>query len=52
MAALRESAAAPTSVTRPNTAACAAVIDLAVEVIRGMVATGAWPARWMAAAAG
>lgn len=36
-----------TSVTRPTTAACAAVIDAAVEVIRGMVATGAWPGRWI-----
>ncbi|MBX3643868.1 MAG: LysR family transcriptional regulator [Rubrivivax sp.] len=36
-----------TSVTRPTTAACAAVIDLAVEVIRGMVTTGAWPGRWV-----
>ena len=41
-----------TSVTRPTTAACSAVIDLAVEVIRGMVATGAWPGRWIAGAVG
>ena len=41
-----------TSVTRPTTAACAAVIDLAVEVIRGMVETGAWPGRWIAQPAG
>lgn len=37
-----------TSVTRPTTVACAALIELAVEVIRGMVATGAWPGRWVA----
>lgn len=36
-----------TSVTRPTTPACAAVIELAVEVIGGMVATGVWPGRWV-----
>lgn len=41
-----------TSVTRPTTPACAAVIDQAVQVLRGMVVTGTWPARWIAGAAG
>ena len=41
-----------TSVTRPTTPACAAVIDQVVQVLRGMVTTGTWPARWIAAPAG
>ncbi|HMO47956.1 MAG TPA: LysR substrate-binding domain-containing protein [Rubrivivax sp.] len=41
-----------TSVTRPTTPACAAVIELVAEVLRGMVAGGSWPARWLAAPAG
>lgn len=36
-----------TSVTRPATPACDAVIALVCEVIREMVVGGAWPARWI-----
>jgi len=36
-----------TSVTRPETAATAAVMALLVEVLHGMVANGEWPARWV-----
>lgn len=38
-----------TSVTRPETAATAAVMALLVEVLHGMVASGEWPARWVGA---
>ena len=41
-----------TSVTRPTTPACAAVIALAQEIIRDMVAAGSWPARWIGDALG
>lgn len=36
-----------TSVTRPTTAASAAVINLVTELIRGMVGAGSWPGRWI-----
>lgn len=36
-----------TNVTRPATAASAAVIALAVELIHQMVESGSWPARWI-----
>jgi LysR family nitrogen assimilation transcriptional regulator len=36
-----------TSVTRPQTAAAAAVMALLVEVLHAMVASGEWPARWV-----
>jgi LysR family nitrogen assimilation transcriptional regulator len=38
-----------TSVTRPTTAAAAAVIGLVIEVVRKMVDRGEWPARWIGA---
>jgi LysR family nitrogen assimilation transcriptional regulator len=38
-----------TSVTRPETAATAALMALLVEVLHGMVASGEWPARWVGA---
>ena len=36
-----------TSVTRPTSAAGAAVMALVIDVIRGMVEAGDWPARWV-----
>jgi LysR family nitrogen assimilation transcriptional regulator len=36
-----------TSVTRPRTAACAAVMHLVGEVLKQMVDDGRWPARWI-----
>ncbi|HSW20583.1 MAG TPA: LysR substrate-binding domain-containing protein [Ramlibacter sp.] len=36
-----------TSVTRPTSVAGAAVMALVVDVIRGMVEAGDWPARWV-----
>jgi LysR family transcriptional regulator, nitrogen assimilation regulatory protein len=39
-----------TSVTRPSTPASAAFIALVTDVIRGMVAAGDWPARWLGGA--
>lgn len=36
-----------TSMARPTTPAAAAVAELVVEVIRGLVDCGAWPARWV-----
>ena len=36
-----------TSITRPTSAASAAVISLATELIRGMVGSGTWPGRWI-----
>jgi LysR family nitrogen assimilation transcriptional regulator len=36
-----------TNITRPTTAAGAAVMGLVTEVIGGMVRSGAWPARWV-----
>ncbi|MEJ8822784.1 LysR substrate-binding domain-containing protein [Variovorax humicola] len=36
-----------TNVTRPATAASAAVLALATELIHDMVKSGAWPARWI-----
>lgn len=38
-----------TSVTRPTSAASAAVIALVVDVVRTMVEDGQWPARWVGA---
>ena len=37
----------PTSVTRPMTLACRAVMELATELIRQRVASGDWPGRWI-----
>jgi LysR family nitrogen assimilation transcriptional regulator len=36
-----------TSVTRPMTLACRAVMELATELIRQRVASGDWPGRWI-----
>lgn len=36
-----------TSITRPTTKASAAVMDLATEIIHGMVNSGIWPAKWL-----
>jgi LysR family nitrogen assimilation transcriptional regulator len=36
-----------TSITRPTSAATAAVIGLATDLIRGMVGSGTWPGRWI-----
>ena len=36
-----------TNMTRPTTPAAAAVVELVIEVIRGLVDSGAWPARWV-----
>ena len=36
-----------THMARPTTPAAAAVIELATTVIRGLVDSGAWPARWV-----
>jgi LysR family nitrogen assimilation transcriptional regulator len=36
-----------TAVTRPSTAAGAAVVELMGDVVRKMVADGSWPARWI-----
>ncbi len=36
-----------TSITRPTTQASAAVINLAIQLINNMVATGSWPAKWI-----
>ena len=36
-----------TNMARPATPAAAAVVDLVIEVIRGLVDSGAWPARWV-----
>jgi len=36
-----------TPVTRPGTAAAAAVVRIVVEVLRKMVENGSWPARWI-----
>jgi LysR family nitrogen assimilation transcriptional regulator len=38
-----------TNLTRPPTAAAAAVSAMVQEVVRGMVAGGTWPARWIGA---
>lgn len=38
-----------TSVTRPGTVASAAVMGLVSDVLRQMVESGAWPARWVGA---
>jgi LysR family nitrogen assimilation transcriptional regulator len=40
-----------TAVTRPGTAAGAAVVHLVGDVVRKMVADGSWPARWIGGAA-
>jgi LysR family nitrogen assimilation transcriptional regulator len=40
-----------TNMARPTTPAAAAVTELAIEVIRGLVDSGAWPARWVGPAA-
>jgi LysR family nitrogen assimilation transcriptional regulator len=36
-----------TSVGRPTTQASAAVIGLVTDLIRGLVGSGAWPAKWI-----
>jgi LysR family nitrogen assimilation transcriptional regulator len=36
-----------TNMARPTTPAAAAVTELTIEVIRGLVDSGAWPARWV-----
>jgi LysR family nitrogen assimilation transcriptional regulator len=36
-----------TSVARPTTQASAAVIGLVIDLIRALVGSGAWPAKWM-----
>ena len=36
-----------TNMARPTTPAAAAVVELVIEVIRGLVDCGAWPARWV-----
>lgn len=36
-----------TNMARPTTPAAAAVVELVIEVIRGLVDSGAWPARWV-----
>ena len=36
-----------TNMARPTTPAAAAVVELLIEVIRGLVDSGAWPARWV-----
>ena len=36
-----------TNLTRPPTLAAAAVIEMVQEVVREMVTSGAWPARWI-----
>ncbi len=46
-AAMKRRVVCATSITRPTTQASAAVIGLATELIRGLVGSGAWPARWM-----
>ena len=40
-----------TNMARPATPAAAAVVELVIEVIRGLVDSGAWPARWVGPAA-
>lgn len=40
-----------TNMARPTTPAAAAVVELVIEVIRGLVDSGAWPARWVGPAA-
>lgn len=40
-----------TSITRPTTTACTAIIALVTEVLRQMVDSGDWPARWVGKAA-
>jgi LysR family nitrogen assimilation transcriptional regulator len=40
-----------TNMARPITPAAAAVVELVIEVIRGLVDSGAWPARWVGPAA-
>lgn len=41
-----------TNLTRPATAAATAVIAMVQQVVQEMVASGAWPARWIGGAAG
>ena len=36
-----------TNMARPTTPAAGAVVDLVIEVVRGLVDSGAWPARWV-----
>jgi len=46
-AGMRRRVVLATSVTRPVTPACAAVMALAVELIRQRVESGAWPGHWI-----
>ncbi len=46
-ASMRRRVVCATRITRPTTAASAAVIGLATELIRGMVGSGSWPGQWI-----
>ncbi len=45
--AMKRRVVCATSITRPTTQASTAVINLATELIREMVASGTWPAQWV-----
>lgn len=46
-AGMRRRVTLATSVTRPTTLACSAVMALAIELIHQRVESGAWPGRWI-----
>jgi LysR family nitrogen assimilation transcriptional regulator len=46
-ASMRRRVVCATRITRPTSLACAAVIGLATDLIRGMVGSGVWPGKWI-----